>query len=96
MLFFIYFIYLLNYLLHTIFLFIYLQIADLFQITIAVNKAIRLNLLNKMKTKNVFTEIIYNLSPDRKVSDVLVTLLPLNLLTNDLTEIFPQGKVEED
>ncbi|RXG52384.1 EKC/KEOPS complex subunit Tprkb [Armadillidium vulgare] len=48
-------------------------IADLFQITIAVNKAIRLNLLNKMKTKNVFTEIIYNLSPDRKIAQALKT-----------------------
>ena len=44
-------------------------ILDEFQLLVAINKAFFLNSKGKLKTRNVFSEILFNLSPSSKISE---------------------------
>ncbi|ESO95390.1 hypothetical protein LOTGIDRAFT_215045 [Lottia gigantea] len=45
------------------------MIVDPFQVVIAANKAVHQSRVTKTMTKNVHTEILYNLSPTKNISD---------------------------
>lgn len=48
-------------------------ILDVFQILISVNKALHNAKVNKLKTKSVYSEIIFNLSPTNKINESFKT-----------------------
>ena len=49
------------------------MVPDVFAVLLAANKAVHLSESGKIKTRNVFSEILYNLSPSSNISDSLKT-----------------------
>ncbi|XP_022299190.2 EKC/KEOPS complex subunit Tprkb-like [Crassostrea virginica] len=45
------------------------MILEPFQVMVAANRAIHLNRINKMMTKNVHSEVLFSLSPSKNISD---------------------------
>ena len=45
-----------------------LKIADTFEVLVAANKACHADLFSKFKTRNLYSELVYNLSPNTNVS----------------------------
>lgn len=48
-----------------------MKVPDVFPVLLAANKAVHLSEQEKMKTRSVYSEVVFNLSPSNNVSEIM-------------------------